>query len=230
MAENAQQMTRTFSSLLGKKAGNAIARQFGNGVGAHVINGAINTGVGMAAGGLVGGIAGTIDENSDFATGARFGIGIGGLAGAGFSVGTSYIGGGTKVDLNENADKDRRTASNVINNAMDGEKGVNPGTNDNVYEGRGKRDAAQYRYDEALRKKRNLDEAIKAGKAARREEKQAEKLNRKADRQNAWNNIRGRATRGGQATTSEAVKNYFNMGKDAVGDIANGYFNYEYNQ
>lgn len=94
MADEAQ-LTRSFSTLLSKKAGNAIARKFGgetgNSLTAHLISGAINTGAGMAVGGIVGGIAGAVDENSDIGTGVETGMTLGAVAGAGYSLGTSML-------------------------------------------------------------------------------------------------------------------------------------------
>jgi hypothetical protein len=94
MADEAQ-LTRSFSTLLSKKAGNAIARKFGgetgNSLTAHLISGAINTGAGMAVGGVVGGIAGAVDENSDIGTGVETGMTLGAVAGAGYSLGTSML-------------------------------------------------------------------------------------------------------------------------------------------
>ena len=100
MADEAQ-LTRSFSTLLSKKAGNAIARKFGgetgNSLTAHLISGAINTGAGMALGGVVGGIAGAVDENSDIGTGVETGMTLGAVAGAGYSLGTSMLMGNKQV-------------------------------------------------------------------------------------------------------------------------------------
>lgn len=157
------QLTRSFSTLLSKKAGNAIARKFGgetgNSLTAHLISGAINTGAGMALGGVVGGIAGAVDENSDIGTGVQTGMTLGAVAGAGYSLGTSMLMGNKSV-----TDAEEVAKAIAGPNNMDGK-----GLNSKIQQEQEKDPNLYYekfrKYTGNIRRKANVNKAKKRAEA-----------------------------------------------------------------
>ena len=91
----AQQMTRTFSTILGRKNSDAIARVFGgskgNGPMGHIMAAGVNTFAGTVVGGIAGAAIGVPNDNIDNDGAIVTGMAIGAGIGAGGSALTSLV-------------------------------------------------------------------------------------------------------------------------------------------
>ena len=91
----ARQMTRTFSTILGRKNSDAIARVFGgrkgNGPMGHIMAGGVNAFTGTVVGGIAGAAIGVPNDNIDNDSAIVAGMAIGAGIGAGGSALTSLV-------------------------------------------------------------------------------------------------------------------------------------------